>query len=277
MKNMTLVVILGSALSSGCGKGSGPATAPAEPTARPSPGEMRTNTNAAATADGVEQDRQGALAASTIESCAACHGDSGQGLRDRMAPPLAGMPEWYLNVQISKFIDGRRRPLPDRGGHGEQMVTLLKEIRKDELKRVTAYYSRMPPVHIQSDLGGDARKGQEIYWGKGACINCHLADGQGGERSGAPPITIIPEWYFMRQMKAFREGDRSAHTQEEIVQCMIVAASRLSDEECEDVASYLSALAKAKETDREIRPSRVTPGRYRSDPGHSHGGLEHKH
>ena len=66
----------------------------------------------------------------------------------------------------------------------------------------------------------------------------------------------------MRQMKAFRSGERvvfgkghghgtyrehaqgHGHTEVEILRCMIRAASRLDDTEVRDVAAYVETLAK---------------------------------
>jgi cytochrome c553 len=181
-----------------------------------------------------------------IEACAVCHSQSGQGRIETVAPSLAGMPEWYLNKQMAMFIDGRRKALPEEGpGHsyGDLMIRFLRDIEPAELKRLATYYSKLTPFKIKDQFGGDAKKGRVIYRGRGACINCHLEDGNGKKSAGAPPITIIPDWYFLRQMKAFREGYRGAHTKEEIINCMVVAASRLNEEDCKDLVAYLEELA----------------------------------
>lgn len=162
-------------------------------------------------------------------------------MREMLAPSLAGMPEWYLNEQMSMFIDGRRKATPE-GGFGDEMVRLLKDTDPAELRRFAKHYSSLTPIKIKSELGGDPWNGQVIYQGRGACINCHLQTGKGDGVSGAPPITIIPEWYFLRQMRAFREGDRGGHSEDELIQCMVVAASRLDEKECRDVAAYLEKL-----------------------------------
>ena len=126
------------------------------------------------------------------------------------------------------------------------MVRMLMEIPPAEAARAASYYSKLPPIKLQATLGGDAEKGRSIYRGKGACINCHLFNGQGDKASGTPPITIIPEWYFMRQMKAFGEGQRAAHTHDEVTRCMVIAASRLNEKERMDVAAYVAELAKGR-------------------------------
>jgi cytochrome c553 len=194
-----------------------------------------------------EEDRIGEKGyACFIQACAVCHGQSGQGRIEIFAPSLAGMPEWYHNKQMAMFMDGRRKALPEEGhGHsyGDLMIRFSKQIEPEELKKLAAYYARLTPFKIKDLFGGDAKKGRNIYNGRGACINCHLNDGNGKKDAGAPPITIIPGWYFLRQMKAFREGYRGAHTKEEITQCMVRAANRLNEDDCKDLVAYLAELA----------------------------------
>ncbi|MEM7248174.1 MAG: c-type cytochrome [Acidobacteriota bacterium] len=203
----------------------------------------------------------------TLAACATCHGASGEGDRTKAAPSLAGMPAWYLDKQAEAFIHGRRKALKDEGGHGEEMVRLLKTMDRAELAKVARHYASLEPIPIESEQG-DAQRGGLLYRGRGACINCHLQSGWGAQRSGAPPITILPDWYFIQQMRAFRQGERvvfgkghgggsyrehahgHSHTEEEILRCMIRAASRFDDDDCRDVAAYLQVLARKQELAR---------------------------
>jgi len=42
------------------------------------------------------------------QSCAACHGEGGQGIEAMGAPGLAGQSDWYLLAQLEHFAQGRR-------------------------------------------------------------------------------------------------------------------------------------------------------------------------
>ena len=45
--------------------------------------------------------------------CGFCHGSSGQGSRRRDGPALAGLPAWYLELQMRNYIDGVRGTHPE--------------------------------------------------------------------------------------------------------------------------------------------------------------------
>jgi len=79
-----------------------------------------------------------------VSTCAACHGQSGQGVRLMQAPKLKGVSDWYLATQLKNFKQGAR------GGHpmdeyGSQMA-LMASILKDEqaINDLVAYINVLP-------------------------------------------------------------------------------------------------------------------------------------
>ena len=79
-----------------------------------------------------------------VSTCAACHGQSGQGVRLMQAPKLKGVNDWYLATQLKNFKQG------SRGGHpmdeyGPQMA-LMASILKDEqaINDLVAYINVLP-------------------------------------------------------------------------------------------------------------------------------------
>jgi cytochrome c oxidase subunit 2 len=80
---------------------------------------------------------------SLFTTCAACHGQQGQGIWSLDAPKLAGMSDWYLARQLQNFQSGVR------GAHasdfqGRQMA-LLSNILKDDqsINDVVAYINSL--------------------------------------------------------------------------------------------------------------------------------------
>lgn len=64
-------------------------------------------------------------------TCAACHGDKGQGIWSTRAPRLANQSDWYVARQLQHFRDGVR------GSHrenfdGAQMAAIAKTLRDDQ-------------------------------------------------------------------------------------------------------------------------------------------------
>ena len=43
-----------------------------------------------------------------FRACTACHGDHGQGNPSIQTPAIAGLPDWYIESQITKFRTGLR-------------------------------------------------------------------------------------------------------------------------------------------------------------------------
>jgi cytochrome c oxidase subunit 2 len=77
-------------------------------------------------------------------TCAACHGQLGQGIWGQNAPPLAGMSDWYLVRQLQNYKDGIR------GAHrhdkfGIQM-TLMANTLHDEpaINDIVAFINTLP-------------------------------------------------------------------------------------------------------------------------------------
>ena len=133
-----------------------------------------------APADELEEVDAGEGLTATIEACAACHGARGEGDRSKFSPSLAGLPAWYINRSMQMYLDGRREPLPE-GPHGGEMVALLKATDWSELEKAAAHYSRLDPIPLESE-GGDPVEGRLLYRGRGACINCHLENGNGSPK-----------------------------------------------------------------------------------------------
>ena len=94
--------------------------------------------------------------------CTQCHGETGDGNSEYLAPAIAGLPQWYGERQLGKFRDGVR------GTHfddiaGMRMRPMALSLRTDDdVKKVVVYLASLPAQHPAPELsGGDAVKGAQ--------------------------------------------------------------------------------------------------------------------
>ena len=68
-----------------------------------------------------------------------------------------------------------------------------------------------------------------------ACANCHGTDGRGVIGSAVPSLAGMPKAYMVAQMKAFRDGSRSATVMHQL-------AKGLTEQQIESVADYFASI-----------------------------------
>ncbi|MEX0732515.1 MAG: cytochrome c4 [Aquisalimonadaceae bacterium] len=170
-------------------------------------------------------------------TCAACHGADGNSTNSEW-PKLAGQGERYLLEQLKAYKSGDRNdPI---------MMGQVADLSEQDMKDLAAYFSDQ-----QMEVGGAnpdlAEQGESIYRGglpdKGvaACIACHGPAGGGMAAAGFPRIGGQHATYTAQQLQQYRSGDRSTDGN----RMMRAIAEKLSDEEIEAVASYISGLHRA--------------------------------
>ncbi len=78
-------------------------------------------------------------------TCAACHGEQGQGSQVLGAPALAGQSDWYLLRQLENYTIGARGydPADTAGAQMRATITVLDDI--DDATDVVAYINTLPP------------------------------------------------------------------------------------------------------------------------------------
>jgi cytochrome c oxidase subunit 2 len=171
-------------------------------------------------------------------TCAACHGQQGEGNPAMNAPSLAGLPDWYIDRQLQHYKQGIR------GAHeedefGKQMAPMANMLFDDAaIRDVTAYIETLEPAVASSTLGGDAEKGASHYV---TCGACHGANAEGNPALQAPRLAGQNDWYLKRQLANFRKGIRGAHQEDTYGHQMVLMARSLQDEQAiDDLLAYLS-------------------------------------
>ena len=172
-------------------------------------------------------------------TCAACHGEDGNG--PAPFPKLAGQGEKYLLKQLMD-IRGGARPVPTMVGQVDNMTD-------QELADIAAYFAGKTSTGGQTDPDKYAL-GKKIYLAGvadrkvAACVACHSPTGQGNAPAGFPALAGQHPAYIEDQLRAYRKGyeDPAGRTNDGEIKIMRSTAFGMSDLEIEAVASYISGL-----------------------------------
>ena len=172
------------------------------------------------------------------DTCAACHGADGGGNAALNAPGLAGQSESYLTRQLWDFRDGRRGKEPG-DTTGAQMLPMASVLPDgDAIASVAAFIAAMPAARPAATVEGDVINGQKLFTSK--CGACHGGHGWGNEALFTPRLTVIGDWYLIRQVNNFKESMRGVHKDAKYGKQMAMMAKTVSDEELNDIAAFLN-------------------------------------
>lgn len=175
-------------------------------------------------------------------TCVPCHGADGQGDLALRAPSIAGLPEWYLAAQLTKFKSDIRGAHPD-DMEGHRMRPMARTLnRPGDLEAVAAYIAGMPAGWIAPAYhGGDVEAGRATY--EGLCTACHGPDARGIKDMGAPPLTGQADWYMVAQLRKFQSGMRGTHPEDITGQQMRAMSLTMPDSAAlHGVVAYVKSL-----------------------------------
>lgn len=158
------------------------------------------------------------------ETCAACHGEYGEGSLDGEYPRLAGMPVAYLARQLRLFKQRERINIPmipyatDRELPEEDVVAVAGYLASIELP------TKLPPIDETAGFNayqrlqaskrviniarypGDVDAGAKLY--RKECASCHGSDGYGDVEDAVPQLAGQHSLYLLRQVENIRSGER---------------------------------------------------------------------
>ncbi|MGC2047133.1 MAG: c-type cytochrome [Gallionella sp.] len=162
--------------------------------------------------------------------CQGCHGESGISATPDF-PKLAGQYAAYIQKQIHDFQSGSRKD-PVMSG----MAATVTD--NQDLLDISAYFAS------QKQMKGDSpvisKGGKERFLSDNGCVNCHGPNGKGAGPGNphAPVIGGQHKDYLVKQLKDFRSGART----NEPSGMMALISGMMSDEEMEEIASYVSGM-----------------------------------
>jgi len=177
------------------------------------------------------------------DTCKPCHGAHGEGNLALRAPAIAGLPQWYIDAQLTKFKDGVRGAHPD-DGEGARMRPMARSLWKEgDIRSVAEYVASLSVVPSATTVsGGDANAGRTRY--NSVCVACHGADGKGNEALKAPTLLSQADWYMIAQLAKFKSGMRGAHPSDISGSQMRAMAMTLPDSQAvRDVVTYIRTLS----------------------------------
>ncbi len=175
-----------------------------------------------------------------FRACDSCHGANGQGDPVISAPAIAGLPKWYVLMQLQDFRSGIRGAHPD-DIEGLRMRPMSRQMKsQEELDTVADYVSKLPATKPAATVKGDPAKGKISY---ATCMACHGPEGKGNEQLKAPRINAQHDWYLLTQLRKFKAGVRAYSPADTSGATMKPMAMTLPNEQAlADVVSYIATL-----------------------------------
>ena len=186
---------------------------------------------------------------SLYATCIACHGQNGEGLQATNSPRLAGLHDWYLVSQLTKFRSGLRGAHSD-DIYGSQMAVFAKALANEQaVLDVATYIGTLKSNHpARTEQSGDPNRGSFLYSDEIRCSQCHGSTGQGlkqpyGKGSDAPRLAGQHDWYLIRQLRNFKAGVRGDPKDKFAMEMRVKAKIGISSEQdIKDLAAFLSNI-----------------------------------
>lgn len=164
-----------------------------------------------------------------MRTCAACHGEFGEGGGGGVYPRISGMHPDYLADQLRAFKTRARENIPMFPYAND------RELPEKDVLDVSHYLTTIkPPKHPPSDdvkmdaferlklakqavqiprEAGNLEKGRALY--EADCLECHARDGQG--RVKKPPVAQQHMKYLQAQIPLFLTGLRKHEDVDELI------------------------------------------------------------
>ena len=167
--------------------------------------------------------------------CSSCHGPQGVSISP-IFPRLAGQNASYLEAQLKAFHNQSRTD-PDAQAYMWGMAAQLDNSTIDSLAK---YYASLPPAPGTPMPMEEVSGGEQIFHdgvaaaNVPACAVCHGVHAQGV--GSFPRLAGQQSEYIIRQLMAFKSGDRSNPVMQEVAQ-------GLNTHEMRELAAYLHSLS----------------------------------
>ena len=179
---------------------------------------------------------QGDPAAGQAKSalCATCHGADGNSTLS-VNPKLAGQNANYMVKQLQDYRSGARQ--------NPTMSAMVLSLSDQDMEDISAWYASQS-VTLMGANPGSLELAETLYragneeLSVAACSACHSPTGQGNAPAGFPALSGQHPDYTLMQLRSFRSGQRSNDSSA----MMRTVVERLTDQELEALASYVSGL-----------------------------------
>ena len=105
------------------------------------------------------------------QHCTGCHGPDGSA--GEIGPAIASGDRTDFGAGDSQIFNTIKNGVP-----GTPMSP--QKLSDEEIWKITSYIHALRGTAIDNPLPGDVAHGEQIFWGKGQCSNCHMLGGKGG-------------------------------------------------------------------------------------------------
>ena len=105
------------------------------------------------------------------QHCTGCHGPDGSA--GEIGPAIVSGDRTDFGAGDAQVFNSIKNGVP-----GTPMGP--QNLSEDEIWKITAYIHVLRGTAIDNPLPGDVARGEQIFWGKGQCGNCHMLAGRGG-------------------------------------------------------------------------------------------------
>ena len=176
-----------------------------------------------------------------LQHCVVCHGVELVGNRSVDAPNLSVLSSWYVEQQIAGYRRGLRAPHGSRSDLvGLEMQPMAAALKDREITAFLAFLERVPRRSAAPTVGGNARRGADLY---ASCAACHGLKGEGNAALNAPRLAGQSDWYLVRQLANYAAGARGAAGGDTWGAQMRAATLTLNDAGAiGDVVGYINTL-----------------------------------
>lgn len=170
-----------------------------------------------------------------LNTCVACHGESGQGLNP-MWPNIGGQSALYLRKQLEDMKAGKTRP-------SAVMGAILISLTSEDINALAEYYAAQPTAQGKTPKAY-LKRGEALYRGGDfkkeivACIACHGPGGEGNAQAGFPSMSGQHAEYTVQQLQLFKKGERK----NDLNGIMRSISLKMSDDDMKAVAYYVQGL-----------------------------------
>ncbi len=176
-----------------------------------------------------------------LQLCTACHGENGSGNPALKSPPIAGLPRWYVTLQLERFRNGLRGAHPE-DSTGMQMAAIAKNLAPEAVTTVALHVSEMEHIPPQPLEKTDTQRGKQLYLER--CASCHRFNATGEMVFRSPPLNAFPAWYLQSQFQKFTNGQRGAIPNDADGEKMrIAAATKAPEADLRDIIGFITTLS----------------------------------
>ena len=175
------------------------------------------------------------------QHCKVCHGPRGLGGQEGKYPRIAGLPQTYVEKQLSDFKSRKRLNKP--------MIPVFKNWRfnQEAMAAIAAYINQLPLDELdipayepQAEILAQFESREEmVEVGEGIfedCIQCHGEQATGKADKKSPPLIDQYPAYLRKQLGDFAGGRRSHENSETLF-------GELAPDEVEALIAYLATLS----------------------------------